>query len=161
MPVMTGTQRIDRTAEVTPTRAQVKPGQVFVVKGRNNTWGNTKYACLDSNGRFYSLKITDDGDMSLAATDNGDSSVKIVGKWKLNATILKNGDRRETIRGQVNDGELFVVKGGKKVYAHVGSLNDGRLFSMVLDSDNHGVTDNTRSKVTVIGSYTIDVNIAG
>lgn len=161
MPVMTGTKRVDRTSNVTLTRAQVKPGQVFVVKGRNGAWGNTKYACLDSNGRFYSLKITPDGDMNLAATDNGNSAVKIVGKWKLSATIVKNGDRRQTTRGQVKDGELFAVKGGDKVYAHVGSLRDGRLFSMVLNSDNHGVTANTRSKVSIVGSYTVDVSITG
>lgn len=161
MPVMTGTKRVDRTSNVTLTRAQVKPGQVFVVKGRNGAWGNTKYACLDSNGRFYSLKITPEGEMNLAATDNGASAVKIVGKWKLSATIVKNGDRRQTTRGQVKDGELFAVKGGDKVYAHVGSLKDGRLFSMVLNSDNHGVTANTRSKVSIVGSYTVDVSITG
>lgn len=162
MPVMTGARRVSRTDTLTLTRKNVKPGQVFVAKdARTGAWGKTKYACLDSNGRYYSLKITENGDMNLAATDNGNTEVKIVGKWALNANILRNGDRKVTTRGQVQDGELFAVKGGKKTYAHVGTLNDGRAFSMVLNSDNHGVTRNMRSKVTVVGSYTIDVSITG
>lgn len=157
MPTMTNVIRVRRETAPVMTRAQVKPGQVFSIKKRDGSWSKTKYACLDNNGRFYSLRITPEGDMLLAATDNGGSSVKLTGKWELKATILRNGARSTTTRSRVTDGQLYAVKGGKKTYAHVGKLNSGKFFSLVLNSDNHATTRNANSRVTIVGDYTIDV----
>lgn len=157
MPFITGAIRVRRETAPVLTRGHVKPGQVFNVKRRDGTWSKTKYACIDNNGRFYSMRITQDGDMLLAATDNTKSAVRVVGKWELKATLYRNGDRKVTTRGRVTDGQLYSVKGGNKTYAHVGKLNSGKFFSMILNADDHATTTDANKHVQIVGTYTIDV----
>lgn len=151
MPVITGMQR----AAVGTRRDAVSAGQVFRLVKQDGTLGDKTYGAISRNGKHYSINLVSG---ELASTRSGDKRVKVVGSFKINQQMLLNGQRRQTTRGQVKDNEMFVVKGGRNVYANLGTTAERKFISLNLGNENHAVTTKAAKRVVVIGTYTIQVD---
>lgn len=151
MPHVTGMAK----APVGTRRDMVKYGQTFKIVKKDGTLGDNTYGVISQNGKFYSINL-DTGE--LASTRNGAKPVKVTGKYTIKISMLQNGDRRPSTRGRLRDNELFVVKGGKSVYANLGVTAERKHIALNLGNENHAVTTNSGKNVVVVGTYTIEVN---
>lgn len=145
-------------AAPTLKRGDVKPGMVFMIKDR----GTKQYAHIGHNGRAYSVNIRT---QELSSSDNDASTAVLLGTWKFNVDRTYRRDTRigqAMKRSQVAPGEVFMVKGGEREYAHLGSVTkavNGWLSVPLDNTDNHAVTRNGDSSVTVVGSFALDVTL--
>lgn len=147
-------------AATTMRRDAVVPGQVFAIRGRNGKLGKN-YAHVGTNGRMYSVNI-ETGELS--SSSNNDSNVVITGKYqyKVNRKPSPNV-ARECRRNEVRSGEVFHVNGHDTLYAHMGAIERalaGFLSVPLARTQNHAVTRNGNSRVNVIGTFTLDVELA-
>lgn len=150
---------ISRVKNMEVTREEVEQGQVFGVVNRDGEVG-THYAAIGANGRLYSVNLTNG---ALASSDNRSKLCRVLGKWKFRVT-KSWAYERNTTRDEVKPGEVFVVEGGTKEYAHMGKItkdHDGWLSIPLANQQNHAYTENGDSKVKVIGKFRIDVSLAG
>lgn len=144
------------------TRAGVAPGMVFSVKRQDGRLGR-KYASIGKNGRMYSVNI-DTGE--LASSGNGTSNVTLAGKWKFdldrNFRYGANRIGQRMLRSEVKQGEVFTVDGGAREYAHLGRISrdkNGWLSVPLDNTDNHAVTKNGDSHVTVVATFKLAVTL--
>jgi hypothetical protein len=143
----------------TVTRSTVKPGQVFAMRTRNGKLGKN-YAHIGTNGRMYSVNL-ETGE--LTSSGNNDHNVVITGKYqyKVNRKPSPNVVR-ECRRSEVRSGEVFHVNGKETLYAHMGTISRalaGFLSVPLVRTQNHSVTRNCNSRVNVIGTFTLDVEL--
>lgn len=161
---MPGIIRITRGAAAPKmTRGDVKQGLVFTVKRPDGRTGK-KYAAIGANGRMYSVNLDTS---ELASSGNRNSEVTLIGKWAFDVDrTYKHGTNRvgqQMKRSAVRQGEVFSVKGGAKEYAHVGSITrarNGWLSVPLRNPENHAVSENGDSTVTVVGTFAIKVELA-
>lgn len=145
------------------TRGDVKPGALFKMIGRNGRDLKRTYAAIANNGRCYSVIVDADKAGALASTANARKKVRVVGSFSYTLKRFNETDFQEKARSAVKEGELFIVngEGNKTMYGNLGRLNDGRWASLNMTNSNYAVTDNGASRVTVVGTYGIDANLAG
>ena len=144
----------------TVTRSAVKPGQVFAMRTRTGKLGKN-YAHIGMNGRMYSVNL-ETGELS--SSSNNDRNVVITGKfqYKVNRKPSPNV-ARECRRSEVRSGEVFHVRGQDTLYAHMGNISRvlaGFLSVPLARTQNHAITRNGNSHVNVIGTFTLDVELA-
>lgn len=137
-------------------RDQLKPGQLFQVKGGRNTYGH-----IATNGKLFGLNMKTGG---LSSTSKGSSKVSVVGNFSYTFNLLSPEFHQDKLRRDIGDEVIFVVRGGEAMYAAMGkidgdthflsiNLNGGRAFN-----DNYSVTGNGNSRVTVVGNYGVLAN---
>lgn len=136
-------------------REDVTFGQVFKRYNSSNVLGDKAYGSIGNNGRMYSINL-DNGEV--AAADDGSARVKVVGSFVVNGTVNPKGSATPNTRGRLATTAMFKVKGGKKMYANLGQLNDGRFISLNPQSHDYVVSKTGRSNKSVvqIGTYSID-----
>lgn len=143
-------------------RSTVTWGQVFRRYNADGTLGDKKYAAVGKNGRFYSINI---GNAEVAAADDGDARVKVIGSWKLNMDVGSKAAAIPTTRRHVNTESLFTVKGGKRIYANLGRLRDGKYIALNPASQDYslapmrGSADKSNKNVVVVGSYDLSFKL--
>jgi hypothetical protein len=147
--------RIERGTPMVRKREDVGAGLMFRLIKKDGSHGEKTYASIGRNGRFYSINVANG---ALAATDNGDKPVAVVGKYKWEATVITDPARRvTTTRGAVNDGDIFVIgrdaaePAGKISYLAIGRNNAGKFLAVNLASGDYAVTDKASKPVIVIG----------
>jgi hypothetical protein len=143
---------------VSKRRDQVPFGLVFAVKDRSGKLG-TNYASIGANGRLYSINL---GSRELASSSNPDKTVTLTGTWRMGVTMLPSYRQRKMLRSEVAVGEIFKVEGGTREYAHIGKIAKDKRgwLSVPLDNtDNHAVTKNGDSHVTVIGTFAMNASL--
>lgn len=137
------------------TRADVKVGQVFRVRNRSGARGTETYAAIGRNGKHFSVNLRTG---ALASTKRGDRPVTLVGTFKYN-TMISPTATRETTRGQVREGEVFRVKGGTRLYGHIGMATEGertpRAIGVTFDTLDNSTTADMNKKVIVCGKWEI------
>lgn len=154
---MPGIQIVRGATATTMPRGDVAQGMVFAVKNRDGRLG-TKYAAIGANGRLYSVNLTNG---ELASSANRNSSITLLGKWKFDVTKTRYG--RTCLRREVRPGEVFVVKGGEKEYAHMGRVHrdrQGWLSIPLANQENHAIGENGDGHVKVVGSFRLAVTEA-
>lgn len=144
------------------TRADVMPGQVFAVKGRDGKLG-TNYAAVgihSGTGRMYSVNLKTG---ELSSSTRGDKEVVLTGSFQY---VINNNPtpsvERECRRSDVRSGEAFNVKGKQVLYAHLGRISldtDGFLSVPLARTENHAVTRNGNSRVNVVATFSMDVTL--
>lgn len=143
------------------TRGDVQPGQVFAIRDRRTGKLGTNYASIGSNGRAYSVNLKTG---EVASADNMDKPVEITGKWEFHINDKPTPSvARECRRSEVKQGEVFHVNGKKELYAHFGSITralNGFLSVPLSRTENHAVTRNGNSRVKVVASYKMQVELA-
>lgn len=147
--------RIERGTPMVRKRADVGAGLMFRLIKKDGSHGDKTYASIGRNGRFYSINVANG---ALAATDNGDKNVAVVGKYKWEATVITDPARRvTTTRGAVADGDIFVIgrdaaePAGKISYLAIGRNNAGKFLAVNLASGDYAVTEKSNKPVIVIG----------
>lgn len=148
---------------VTLTRRDVKPGQVFAMRGRDGKLGKN-YGHVGDNsttGRMYSINIQTG---ELSASSRGDREVVLTGAFKY---VVNNNPtpsvERECRRSEVRSGEAFHVKDKDTLYAHIGTIaqdTDGWLSVPLARTENHAVTSKGSSRVNVVATFSVDVTLA-
>jgi hypothetical protein len=81
--------------------------------------------------------------------------------------VTADSDSSLILRKEVQMGELFIVKGGDKLYAHMGVTTNPptpgnavpRYKSVNLRTGEDASSPNGDSKVQVVGTYTIEANL--
>ena len=148
--------RIERGSPLVRMRSEVGAGLMFRLVKKDGSHGDHTYASIGRNGRFYSINVSSG---ALAATDNGDKRVAVVGKYKWEATVITDPARRTPKnRGDVADGEIFVIgsnpadPAGKISYLAIGRNNAGKFLAVNLASGDYAVTDKANKPVVVIGT---------
>ncbi len=144
----------------TVVRSAILPGQVFAMRDRGGKLGKN-YAHIGTNGRMYSVNL-ETGELS--SSSNNDRTVVLTGKYqyKVNRKPTPNVVR-ECRRSEVRSGEVFHVRGQDTLYAHMGTIDRalaGFLSVPLARTQNHAVTRNGNSRVNVVGTFTIDVELA-
>jgi hypothetical protein len=147
--------RIERGTPTVRKRADVGAGLLFRLIKSGNVQGDKTYASIGRNGRFYSINIATG---ALAATDNGDKNVAIVGSYKWDVTVITDPAKRvNKTRGDVDDGEVFVIgrnaaePAGTIAYLAIGKNNAGKFLAVNLTSGDYAVTPKANKPVIVIG----------
>lgn len=141
-------------------RHSVKPGQVFARKQPNGRMGHT-YAHIGSNGRMYSVNTTS-GELSSSDNYNDTNMVMLTGafEYKVNRQPLP-AVVRECRRSEVRSGEVFHVNGKDTLYAHLGRVEnalEGFLSVPLARTQNHAITRNGDSHVSVVGTFSLEVS---
>jgi hypothetical protein len=154
---------IDKGKDATVmTRGAVMPGQVFAVKGRDGKLG-TNFGHIGTcgrTGRMYSVNLKTG---ELSSSTKATSSVVLTGTYQY--TINRNPAPsvvRDCRRSDVRSGEAFHVKGKDVLYAHLGRITldaEGFLSVPLARTENHAVTRNGNSNVSVVATFTIDANL--
>lgn len=156
-----------RTPVVLPgiARSDVKPGDVFRVYTNTSgagSLGSALYGAVGKNGKLYSMNMSSG---EVASTANPETRVKVVGSYKLIQTLDAVRNHRNTVRAGMTTDDLFKVKGGKKLYANLGRLNDGRFIAINVQSRDHAVTKLNdwragNKNVTKVGTYHVEMKLA-
>src|SRR5258708_26917613 len=144
---MPGIQIVRGDGATVMPRGDVAQGMVFAVKNRDGGLGKVKYAAIGANGRLYSINLTNG---ELASSANRDSTTTILGKWKFDVTKCRRA-QRDCTRREVRPGEVFVVKGGEKEYAHMGRVHrdrQGWLSIPLANQENHAIGEKGTGNVT-------------
>lgn len=150
-------------------RSDVTFGQLFRRYDNNGRLGEKLYGSIGNNGRFYSINM---GNGEIAAADDGSARVKVVGTFTINASVASKSSAQPSTRGRLTTNDLFRVKGGKKIMANLGRLNDGRYVSLNMASHDYVIsarsvpsssyahelatTKWSNKKVEKVGTYSID-----
>lgn len=144
-------------------RQDVTFGQVFRRYNNDGTLGDKKYGAIGKNGRFYSINLVTG---EVAAADDGSMRVKVVGSY---VTNIKRWAASKTVAGtraRLHDEAVFRVKGGKKLYANLGRLNDGRYIGINTQSADYALAplvaghgDKGNKRVEQVGTFSIDVTL--
>lgn len=147
--------RIERGTSTVRKRADVGAGLLFRLVKDDGSHGDKTYASIGRNGRFYSINVATG---ALAATDNGDKRVAVVGSYKWDATVITDPNKRvRTTRGAVADGDIFVVgrdaadPKGTVAYLAIGKNNAGKFLAVNLTSGDYATTDKASKNVIIIG----------
>jgi hypothetical protein len=148
---------------VAMTRSQVQPGQVFAIRKRDGKLG-TNYGHVGINsrtGRMYSVNL-ETGELS--SSTNGNSEVVLTGAFKyvVNRSPAPSVTR-ECRRSEVRSGEAFHVRGKDVLYAHIGHITHdttGWLSVPLARTENHAITRNGGSRVNVVATFSLDVQLA-
>lgn len=138
-------------------RSSVTWGQVFRRYNADGTLGDKTYAAVGKNGRFYSINLSS---ADVAAADDGEARVKVVGSWDLTVKVGAKSANTNTRRDRVNDESIYKVKGGAKMYANLGKLRDGRFISLNVQSQDYALGGKGAKNVTVTGSYELTYKLA-
>lgn len=148
--------RIERGATSVRKRSEVGAGLLFRHMKRDGSHGEKTYASIGRNGRFYSINVATG---ALAATDNGDGNVAVVGSYKWDVSVVTDPAKRvRKTRGEVADGEIFVIgrdaadPAGKISYLAIGKNNAGKFLAVNLASGDYATTPKASKPVIVIGS---------
>jgi hypothetical protein len=144
-------------------RRDVKPGQVFAMRGRDGKLGKN-YGHIGTNsqtGRMYSVNVATG---ELSASSRGDREVVLTGAYKY---VVNNKPtpsvERTCRRNEVRSGEAFHVNDKDTLYAHLGVITmdaQGWLSVPLARTENHAITRNGNSRVNVVATFTMDVTIA-
>lgn len=141
-------------------RRNLAPGAVFSLVKRDGTVGRKQYMAIGNNGRWLSINLATG---QLASTSNSGKKVTVVGKGKFRFNRWGSYKHAETTRGRVQSNQLFQVRDGGKTYAALGKFNDGRFCGVNIadpQSGDYAAGDDSKKNVTVVGDYTIAVEVA-
>ena len=143
-------------SKTTMKRADVPTFAVFTVPDRDGR-ARKEYANIGVNGRAYAVNLET---RELASSENRDKKVQLTGKWEFVSTKLPTHRTIRMTRDQVRPGDIFVVEGKDTEYAAIGSVNKDRhgwLSIPMSRPQNHAIAENGDSRVTVVGSFTMNV----
>lgn len=153
-------QTVSRSTLKTVARSAVLTGQVFrvMIKG---VMGKKTYIALGHNGKSFSIN-TANGE--LASTSKKDKAVTVVGKAIFRTQPFDPlAQGRVATRGTLGNSDVFKVNGGEKTYLNLGKLKDGRYVSVNAGKamgEDYAVTDNGRSEVQVLSTWSAEVQLA-
>jgi len=143
-------------------RSAIPVGTVF---RRKDSKKNIIRAAVGNNSCNYSFNLNDE----CISWSSKDYPVDVLGTFTWNITLCPDKqtltvDGKEcgdcVTRDAVEVGEVFQGRNSGRLYLHLGFEQDGRPFSVPLDSSgNHAITNNEEREVFIVGYAKLVVNL--